>query len=61
MAIVLVVSLAVVMINFLSLRSGNYTVAKLGHNVISVLDKIMGLILAIMGTGMVITGLKMVF
>lgn len=61
MAIVLVVSLVVVMINFLSLRSGNYIVAKLGHNVISVLDKIMGLILAIMGTGMIIIGLKMVF
>lgn len=61
LVIVILVCSAVVFINFVSLRSGNYIVTKLGHNVISVLNKIMGLILAIMGTGMVITGIKMVF
>ncbi|WKS95618.1 MarC family protein [Riemerella columbina] len=59
--VVAVVSLVVIIINYFSLRSGDFIVAKLGHNVISVLDKIMGLILAIMGTGMVIAGIKLAF
>lgn len=59
--IVVVVSLIVIIINYISLRSGDFIVAKLGSQVISVLDKIMGLILAIMGTGMIITGLKLAF
>ncbi len=36
-------------------------VEKVGHNMIAVLGKIMGLIIAIIGTGMVISGIKMAF
>lgn len=56
--VVLIVGL-VIYINYLAFRSGELIVRKLGHNVINVLNKLMGLILAIMGTGMVIAGFQM--
>lgn len=58
LVVVIVVSL-VVFINYLALRSGDIIVQKLGHNVIDVLGKLMGLILAIMGTGMIIAGIDL--
>lgn len=58
--LVVITSAVVIFINYLALRSGNLIVKKLGNNVISVLDKLMGLILAIIGTGMVISGIKLI-
>lgn len=58
--IVLAVSLIVVYLNYLAFHSSKLILRKLGKNIITVLGKIMGLILAIIGTGMVISGVKMV-
>lgn len=57
--IVVVISALVLFINYISLRSGDVISKRLGHNVIEVLNKLMGLILAIMGTGMIISGLQL--
>lgn len=46
-------------INYISLRSGDFIVNKLGSSFINVLDKLMGLILAIMGVGMLLNGIDM--
>ncbi|WP_092735842.1 MarC family protein [Riemerella columbipharyngis] len=59
--IVTVIVTFVLYINYLALKYGDFILSKLGRNVISVLDKLMGLILAIMGTGMVIAGIKLLF
>lgn len=60
MGIVIAMAFAIVGLNYLAFRSSEFIVAKLGNNVIMVIDKIMGLILAIIGTGMVISGVKLI-
>ncbi len=60
MFIVILVSLVVISLNFLAFRSSEFIVTKLGNNIIIVLKKIMGLIIAIIGTDMVINGIKII-
>lgn len=48
-------------ITYLAFRYSKYIVNKLGHNIIRVTGKLMGLILAIMGIGMIIQGIKLAF
>lgn len=48
-------------LNYIAFSLSEYVVRKIGSNVIKVIGKIMGLIIAIIGTNMVITGLKTAF
>lgn len=48
-------------LNYMAFSLSEYVVRKIGTNVIKVIGKIMGLIIAIIGTNMVITGLKTAF
>ena len=47
--------------NYLAFKYSTFIVDKIGNNVITVIGKIMGLIIAIIGTTMVIDGLKLAF
>jgi len=60
MAIVILMGFLVITLNYLAFRSSEYVMAKLGKNVIMVIEKIMGLIIAIIGTDMVINGIRMI-
>ncbi len=48
-------------ITYLAFRFSEYLVKKIGNNIITVIGKIMGLILSIMGVGMIIQGIKLAF
>lgn len=48
-------------ITYLTFRYSEYVVNKLGHNIITVTGKLMGLILSVMGVGMIIQGIKLGF
>lgn len=48
-------------LTFLTFRASDLIVKIFGNNVISVIGKIMGLIIAIIGTGMIIQGIKLSF
>lgn len=48
-------------ITYLTFRASDLIVKIVGNNVISVIGKIMGLIIAIIGTGMIIQGIKISF
>lgn len=48
-------------LTFLTFRASDLIVKIVGNNVISVIGKIMGLLIAIIGTGMVIQGIKIAF
>ncbi len=48
-------------LNYIAFNLSDYIVKRLGRNVISVIGKIMGLIIAIIGTNMIIQGLKISF
>lgn len=48
-------------LNYLVFRMSELIIEKLGYNVISVIGKLMGLIIAIIGTDMFIEGLKLSF
>ncbi len=48
-------------LSYLSFSLGDTIVRKLGTNIISVIGKLMGLILAIMGVGMITSGIKASF
>ncbi len=49
------------LITYFTFRLSKYIVKIVGYNVISVIGKIMGLIIAIIGTGMIIEGIKITF
>jgi len=49
------------LITYYTFRLSNLIVKVVGNNVISVIGKIMGLIIAIIGTGMIIQGIKISF
>ncbi len=49
------------LITYFTFRLSDLVVSTLGNNVISVIGKVMGLIIAIIGTGMVIEGIKIAF
>lgn len=48
-------------LSYYTFKLSNVIVKIVGNNVISVIGKIMGLIIAIIGTGMVINGIKLSF
>ncbi|RCW90667.1 MarC family protein [Winogradskyella arenosi] len=48
-------------LTYITFSLSNFVVRMVGNNVISVIGKIMGLIIAIIGTGMVIQGIKISF
>ncbi len=48
-------------ITYLAFHFSEYIVKKIGHNIITVIGKIMGLIISIMGIGMIIQGIKLAF
>ncbi|WP_299247852.1 MarC family protein [uncultured Lacinutrix sp.] len=49
------------LITYFTFKLSDFIVGLVGHNVISVIGKIMGLIIAIIGTGMIIQGIKISF
>ena len=49
------------LITYFTFKMSDHIVRMVGHNVISVIGKIMGLIIAIIGTGMIIQGIKISF
>ncbi|APY01021.1 multiple antibiotic resistance protein [Lacinutrix venerupis] len=49
------------LLTYFTFRLSDLIVKIVGNNVISVIGKIMGLIIAIIGTGMIITGIKIAF
>lgn len=49
------------LLTYFTFRMSKYIVRIVGFNVISVIGKIMGLIIAIIGTGMIIEGIKLSF
>ena len=59
--IVITILTLIILLNFLAFYFSNAIVRKIGNHLIAVIGKIMGLILAIMGTGMTIEGMKMAF
>ena len=59
--IVIVVFGLLIYLTYLTFSLSNWIVKKIGKNLIMVIGKIMGLILSIMGTGMVIEGIKIAF
>ncbi len=50
-----------ILLTYWAFTLSDLIVNKLGHNLIIVLNKLMGLIIAIIGTGMVIAGIKIAF
>ena len=50
-----------IFITYIAFISSELLLKKLGNNMITVIGKLMGLILAIMGTGMVLNGIEMEF
>lgn len=50
-----------ILLTYLAFKYSNIIVEKIGMNLIKVIGKIMGLILAIMGTDMTIVGIKLAF
>jgi len=59
----IVISIFALMIylTYLAFSLSDFIVKKVGNNLISVIGKLMGLILSIIGTGMIIEGIKLAF
>lgn len=60
-AIVIVIFAVMIYLTYLAFSLSEKIVKLLGNNLITVIAKIMGLILAIMGTGMAVEGIKIAF
>lgn len=60
-SIVIISFALMIALTYFCYRGSEIIVRKLGQNLITVFGKIMGLILAIMGTGMIIEGIKLSF
>ncbi len=61
MGIVIVIFAIMIFLTYMAFSLSERIVNKIGHNLITVVGKIMGLILAIMGTDMILAGIKMGF
>ncbi len=61
LVIVIIVFAIICLLNFIAFTLSDYLTEKIGNNIITVFGKIMGLIIAIIGTGMVIEGIKVAF
>ena len=59
--IVIAIFALMILLTYFAFNLSDIIVKKLGKNIIIVIGKIMGLILAIMGTGMVVEGVKIAF
>ena len=60
-AIVITTFALMILLTYLAFSLSDLIIEKVGPNIISVIGKLMGLILAIMGTGMAIEGIKSAF
>ncbi len=60
-AVVICVFAMITFLTYLCFKYGSEIVDKLGHHLIGVIGKIMGLIIAIIGTDMITAGIKMAF
>lgn len=60
-AIVVAMFALMIWLNYMAFYSSQWIVKKVGPNLIAVVGKIMGLILAIIGVGMVIDGIRLAF
>ena len=60
-AIVVVLFGLMIGLTYIAFTLSDWIVEKVGHHLIAVIGKIMGLILAIIGTGMVVEGVKLAF
>jgi len=61
LGIVVCIFALMIFLTYLAFSKSDIIVKKIGMNMIKIIGKIMGLILAIMGTGMVIAGIKLAF
>ena len=61
LVIVIVIFALMVYLTYLAFSLSELIIKKIGNHLITVIGKIMGLILAIMGTGMAIEGIKLGF
>ena len=61
MAIIVAMFGLIMVLNHLAFISSDYLVRFIGQNKIIVIEKIMGLIIAIIGTNMLIEGIKIAF
>ncbi len=59
--IIIVVFALMIYLTYLAFTLSNLIVKKIGNNIITVVGKIMGLIIAIIGTDMIIEGIKLAF
>lgn len=59
--IVIAMFLIIDLITYWAFRGSEKIVKKLGENLIAVIGKLMGLIIAIIGTGMIVEGIKLAF
>ncbi len=59
--LVLLIFAVMCLLTYITFSLSDYIVRKIGNNVISVVGKIMGLIIAIIGTSMIIEGVKITF
>lgn len=59
--IVIAIFALIIYLTYLAFTLSNIIITRIGENLIAVIGKIMGLILAIIGTGMVIEGIKLSF
>lgn len=60
-AVIIVVFALMCLLNYIAFSLSDVIAKKIGDNVISVIGKLMGLIIAIIGTSMIISGLKLSF
>lgn len=60
-SIVIVMFALMILLTYLAFIFSERIVEKIGHNLIAVVGKLMGLILAIIGTGMITEGIKLSF
>ncbi len=61
LSIVIIIFAIMILLTYLAFSLSELIVKKIGNHLITVIGKIMGLILAIMGTGMTIEGIKLAF
>lgn len=59
--IIIAVFAVMILLTYIAFTLANKIVALVGDNLIAVIGKLMGLILAIIGTGMVVAGIKLAF
>ncbi|PID58771.1 hypothetical protein CSB45_01875 [candidate division KSB3 bacterium] len=59
--IVIAIFAVMILLTYLAFSLSDLILKILGHNLITVIGKLMGLILAIIGTGMVISGIQLAF